>query len=167
MAIIGDSITVLSAGAIEAALGGVEKITAVGEIGYDIGQMLPYARTIALTVPNTVVINLGTNDAAKGVPPARSAVQLDSMLAQFPQATRVLVTVNTHFDTAECSARAQALNEHIRSVGYPVADWNAAVSDELAAGLPNGPVTSDTIHPTAYGQKILANLIAGALKSAS
>jgi lysophospholipase L1-like esterase len=158
--VLGDSITYFSGGAILAALDGKANVSLVGRIGYTIEQVMPDARILALTHPEIVVINLGTNDAFKAVPTADSITQLDDMLGMYASSKRVLVDISTHFGDASCAARAQAFDDHIASLGLPVVDWNAAVADELAAGT---PITSDTIHPNDAGQKILADLIAHAL----
>ena len=135
----------------------------MGRVGYTIAQLLPDAEAAALQDPAAVVIDLGTNDALNSVSRAASISSLDSMLDLFPRATPVLVTVSAHFGDAATMARAKAINAHLRSLGVAVADWDATVGAELAAGLPDGPITLDDVHPTARGQKVLAGLIAKAL----
>ncbi len=163
--VIGDSITYISAAAIKKKLAAVKDLTVDGRFGFTIEQQMPDAGLLAMTKPDVVVINLGTNDADLGLSKTDSAQQMDSMLELFPLATRAVVTVNTHFGTDDCRLRAQAINDHIRSRGVTVIDWDAAMGDEIAAGLPDGPMTTDTIHPTVLGQRILAGLIADGLRS--
>jgi hypothetical protein len=160
VAVIGDSITYISADAIRAAVTDVEQLTVDGRWGFTIAELRPDALLLALTAPDVVVVNLGTNDARNGVPTSTSRSDLDAMLALFPHASKTLVTINTHFGPPACQARAQAINDHIRALDLPIVDWDAMVADELAAGFPQGPITSDTIHPTALGQRLLARAIA-------
>ena len=160
VAMLGDSITYLSDAALRRAIAPVASLSLVGRVGYTISQLLPDAEAAALKNPAAVVIDLGTNDALNAVTRAASVSALDSLLDLFPRATPVLVTVSTHFGDAACVARAKAINAHIRGLGVAVADWDATVGAELAAGLPDGPITLDDVHPTARGQKVLAGLIA-------
>ena len=163
VAMLGDSITYMSLDALTRAIAPVASLSLVGRPGYTIDQLMPDAEAGALTNPAAVIIDLGTNDALNKVSTVDSLVALDSMLSLFSRATPVLVTVNTHFGDAAAQARAAAINAHIRSLGVRVADWDARVGAELAAGLPDGAITIDEVHPTARGQKVLAGLIAAAL----
>jgi len=167
VAVLGDSIAYQGDAAIRAAIGAsigaAEPLSVVGRSGYTISQLLPDAEAAALAHPASVVIELGTNDALQAVPGADSVVAYDSILALFPGADIVAVTVSTDFGDAACRTRAQAINDHIRASGVAVADWDGAVRSELAAGWPHGAITVDFVHPSARGQRVLAALIAGAL----
>jgi lysophospholipase L1-like esterase len=163
VAVLGDSITYQADAAIRAALAGVTPLSVVGRSGFTVEQLLPDAEAAALADPAAVVIELGTNDALQAVPRATTTVALDSMLSLFPDAAVVVVTVSTAFGDAACQARARAINAHLRSFGTAVADWDAAVDREMAAGWPDGPITVDFVHPSPRGQQVLAGLIAGAL----
>ena len=164
-AMLGDSITYMSLDALTRAIAPVASLSLVGRPGYTIDQLMPDAEAAALTDPAAVIIDLGTNDALNKVSTADSVAALDSMLSLFPRATSVVVTVNTHFGDAAARARAAAINAHIRSLDVRIADWDARVGAELAAGLPDGAITIDDVHPTTRGQKVLAGLIAAALPS--
>jgi hypothetical protein len=167
VAVLGDSITYQADAAIRAALGGVAPLSVVGRSGFTIEQLLPDAEAAAVAVPAAVVIELGTNDALQAVPLAASTVALDSMLSLFPRAAVVVVTVSTAFGDAACQARARAINVHLRSFGTAVADWDATVRREMAAGWPDGPITVDFVHPSPRGQQVLAGLIADAVPASA
>lgn len=114
--------------------------------------------------PGRVVINLGTNDVLGLLPVDSTAAQLEGMASRFPEARCVfLVTINERMISPQGGdphGLAVALNDRIRSFAnghrnWRIIDWAGTVNQYDAAGDPNGPVTNDTVHPTAVGRTML------------
>ncbi|MEZ5143253.1 MAG: hypothetical protein R2726_12155 [Acidimicrobiales bacterium] len=68
------------------------------------------------------------------------------------------------------NVRARAFNEMLARVaaarpGTDLVDWTAAVDAYVAAGEPDGPFTTDSVHPAPAGQRALARLYRQALDS--
>jgi hypothetical protein len=171
VALVGDSITEQSESTLHAELDGSFHVRVRGRGGYRIEEMEPYAIELATTKPEQVIINLGSNDALKSWPIDKSVQALRRLIKDF-EGTRCLhlVTVNeamVNDRVPDLSARAAALNGEIRRIAatenFNVIDWSRAVADNVKAGSPGGGVTSDSIHPTVQGQKLLAGLYKTAL----
>jgi len=171
VALVGDSITEQSEATLLEELRSTYHVRIRGRGGYRIEEMEPYAIELATTKPEQVVINLGSNDALKSWPVDKSVLALRRLIADFEGARCLhLVTVNESMvndRVPDLSERTAALNAEIRRIAasenYNVIDWSRAVSEDLAAGSPRGGITSDTIHPTPNGQKVLADLYNAAL----
>ena len=127
--------------------------------------MEPYAVEAAAADPEQVIVNLGSNDVLLSWPLDRSVEAYTRLLGYFDDARCVhLVTVNERFRSnvdEGLAFRALLLNNQIRllaaSAGARVIDWSKMVADYEAAGSPYGPITSDSVHPTELGQKMLAD----------
>jgi hypothetical protein len=171
VALVGDSITEQSETTLHTVLDRTYRVRVRGRGGYRIEEMEPYAIELATTRPEQVIINLGSNDALKSWPLEKSVLALKRLIADF-KGTRCLhlVTVNeamVNDRVPDLKERTTALNAEIRHIAatenFNVIDWSRAVVDDIAAGSPNGGITSDTVHPTENGQKVLAELYATAL----
>jgi hypothetical protein len=171
VALVGDSITEQSEAMLHSILDPTYHVRIRGRGGYRIEEMEPYAIELATTHPEQVVINLGSNDALKSWPLDKSVLALKRLIADFKGARCLhLVTVNESIvndRVPDLASRTAALNAEIRRIAatenFNVIDWSRAVSDDVAAGSPNGGVTSDTVHPTPEGQRVLAELYKTAL----
>jgi hypothetical protein len=171
--IIGDSITESAEPMLLEALQPRSVVRVRGRGGYRIEQMEPYAVEAASAEPEQVIINLGSNDVLLSWPLDRSVEAFTRMLGYFDGARCIhLVTVNQGFrsETDDGLAyRALLLNGQIRelaaSTGADIVDWAKMVSDYEAAGSPFGPITSDSVHPTELGQKMLADAYEEALRT--
>jgi lysophospholipase L1-like esterase len=170
VAVIGDSITWQSAGSINNELGDQWRLDVRGVPGATIAEMVETAAAMASRSPQQVVVNLGTNDVARAVPPEQSAADLERLLDQFSGTPCIhLVTVhNNIFDFGEgfISERAQATNLALGDVavrrGVNVIDWNLVLAERLA--VPGSPgLLSDTVHPTPAGVEVLVDMYGDAL----
>jgi lysophospholipase L1-like esterase len=166
VAVLGDSITFQSQAAIRTALASVDDLTVIGRSGLTIEGLLPDARDVARTMPDVVVIDLGTNDALKGVTTSRSIDRFDAMLDLFPRAVCILVTVNTRLGDTDDITRARAINAYIEGTGRPVVDWDGTLAAALADDG-SEPMLIDLVHPSTHGQAVLAGLIGGAVADAT
>lgn len=170
VAVIGDSITWQSSGPINDELGDRWRLDVRGVPGATIADMVDTAGDMADTSPQQVVVNLGTNDAARGVPPEQSAADLERLLDQFA-GTRCIHLVTVHnniFDYGEgfISERALATNVALLDVaerrGVHVIDWNQILTERLA--VPGSPgLLADTVHPTPAGVEVLVDVYGDAL----
>lgn len=171
--IIGDSITEQAEPMLLDALQPDSVVRVRGRGGYRIEQMEPYAVEAASAEPEQVIINLGSNDVLLSWPLDRSVEAYARMLGYFDDARCThLVTVNQSFRSdsdAGLAYRALLLNGQIRelaaSTGADIIDWAKMVSDYEAAGSPFGPITTDSVHPTELGQKMLADEYEEALRT--
>lgn len=172
-ALIGDSITDQSRATFDDVLGDDHRLDVRAFPGVRTDEWVDQARLAAEAAPDAAVVNLGTNDVFQAVPPAASGAamaEILNLLGDVP--CTFVVTVNEKMVSTrgdDLPGRAAALNDELRQVaadhGARVIDWAAAVDAELAAGEPNGSLTVDTVHPTAYGESLMAGLYDDALAS--
>ncbi len=163
--IIGDSITEQSQSLLLDELQPDSVLKVRGRGGYRIEQMEPYAVEAAAADPEQVIVNLGSNDVLLSWPLDRSVEAYTRLLDYFDDARCVhLVTVNERFRSSTdegLAFRALLLNNQIRllaaATGARVIDWSAMVAAYEASGSPDGPITSDSVHPTELGQKMIAD----------
>jgi lysophospholipase L1-like esterase len=158
--LVGDSITFQTIGVFEEELGDDWGLTIHGVPSMRADQLLPAVPELAAHHPVQVVVNLGTNDALQGTPPGDTVAALEQLAAGFPGARCIhLVTINEHMLTPE--GVAAGLNARIRDLaarrGWHTVPWDAVVRDYDAGPQPEGPVTSDSVHPTAVGERLLAD----------
>jgi hypothetical protein len=160
---LGDSITDQARPTLESDLAAdPDKVKAVG--GIKIEEMVIPAQDLAALHPEQVVINLGTNNVLAIDPVDQEATSLQQLVDTFPAARCVhVVTINEHMASPppkDLKAGAEQLNERIRAMAAAdsrvrVVDWAKVVDDYDAAGDPDGPLTSDTVHPVGTGEKLL------------
>jgi lysophospholipase L1-like esterase len=163
-ALVGDSITDQSRSVLERELGSAYSVEVDGVGGARVDQMQGEADKLAATKPQQLVINLGTNDVVGKFPVDQSIQQYEAMIAKFPDVKCLhLVTVNENivsFTDPELPKRTADFNNRVRDLANRhhgrVIDWAQIVKDYLAAGEPDGHLSSDTIHPTEMGQQKLA-----------
>ena len=162
--VIGDSISAQITPFLTAAAEGNFTLEIAAVPGATVGEMVDDAATVAGASPSTLVVNLGSNDVLRGVPPAQSAADLERLLDQFTGVRcLVLVTVNeTMFSDAEgyLADRAVATNAALGEVaarrGAVVVDWNAILAGQRATeGAPD--MLFDTVHVTGYGAEVLTD----------
>ena len=172
--IIGDSITGLVADDFAQKDEEEFRYTLRATNGATAAEMLAAAEDVDTLNFSQVVINLGTNDALKEVPFDETMASVEQIVDLFPDADCIHVTtINEHilsFDDPAVTERIVAINDGLRALadGRPrirVIDWNAVVEEYEAAGSPDGPLLSDSIHPTEVGQHKLVDLEVGALES--
>ncbi len=159
---VGDSITVQITPLLEAAAAGDFTLEVAAVPGATVGEMVDDAATAAAAGPSVLVVNLGTNDVIRGVPPEQSASDLERLLDQFDGVRCVvLVTVNENMTSPTegfLADRAVATNAALGEVaarrGAIVVDWNAILDAQGA--LPGAPdMLFDTIHVTPDGAEVL------------
>jgi lysophospholipase L1-like esterase len=169
--LMGDSITDQTAEVFAQRLGDRWDLTTSGTPGYRADQRVGDVANLALHDPTQVIINLGTNDVLQKKAPAETLDALEKVGSGFAPARCVyLVTVTSSFinpqDTA-LPARAQELNAGIRDLAarhhWGVVPWDQLVADYDAGPQPEGPLTTDTVHPTDVGKRMLADAYAKAL----
>lgn len=173
VALLGDSITVVSEDALRGELRHDYRLDIEATSGLRTDQLVPAVDAEVPPGQDQVVINLGTNDVGQSWPLEQSEASLRELLARFPDARCIhLVTVNERIlDFAGRGAeneRARAFNAMLARVaasrpGADVVDWTAEVDAYVAAGEPEGPFTTDSVHPTPAGQRALARMYHRAL----
>jgi hypothetical protein len=161
VAVIGDSITVISAEDIHAALHPEYASSITAAIGIKTDAQLVTAQRYVATDPSVVVINLGTNDVSAHDSPESFRHEMDAIVGLFPDRCVVVTTLTTQPPVSkEFAARAAAYNEYLRTFPH-VADWDAV----LAQAVRNGEqLTSDGVHPNDEGQRRYAALLAAAVR---
>lgn len=173
VAIVGDSITELGETALVQVLGDDWRLSIDGRSGFTVAEQLPAARRLAEGLPSQVVVNLGTNDVTRGDELGRSATDLREVAAAFPDAACIhLVTVNEGIEWNGDSeaGRAAELNRAMADLAaadprVDVIDWSAAVAAYEVGDQAEGPILTDTIHPSPRGHLALALRYAEALAS--
>jgi lysophospholipase L1-like esterase len=165
LAFIGDSITDQARPALTGAFPADDAIDIEAVPGRKFSEMLPFAVQAAQANPDEAVINLGSNDVLLGESDSVTFPAMDAMYDAFATTPCVtLVTVNQHFIFGSDQAgHAERINDRIRQAaaahGWSVVDWNKIVEDDLAAGSPSGPLTTDSVHPSPTGQRVLVDAI--------
>jgi lysophospholipase L1-like esterase len=160
LVLIGDSITHRSADVLTEALSDRYNVTIVAEDGRTIAEQQEGASQAAESSPDYVLINLGTNDAVKGVSLEDAEKGLVDMAAKFPDACIVFTTINKNTTIPVYNAKASALNDWLFANAEHIADWNAIVT---AGYMKQQPVVLDGLHPNEDGKAQYAQIIADAL----
>ncbi len=160
VAIVGDDVVASAAMQIHGILdpGHQVRIVAVGNA--TAANLTPNAASLGATHPAVAVIEVGTNDAIRGIAAAATISAIDAARDSFAAPTcRALVSVNEHvtkvgFD----AAAAHQTNLAIAARGDEVVDWNSAIASDV--GLYT--TAPDHLVPTDAGKALLAELIAQA-----
>lgn len=171
VAIVGDSLTLVSTPELHAALDRHNEVTTEARLGVTVAVMQPVAVDLAATRPEHAVIELGTNDVLQDVPTRETVAGLEAMVATFRGAGAGcihIVDVNTRMQRGDgrwTSERAVALNAATAELAAANGDvvtigWDAAL--RRAEASPDD-LTPDTVHPNREGARLLADLIAGSL----
>jgi lysophospholipase L1-like esterase len=160
LVLIGDSITHRSADVLTEALSDRYNVTIVAEDGRTIAQQQDGASEAALSSPDFVFINLGTNDAVKGVSLEDAEKGLVDMAAKFPDSCVAFATINKNTTIPVYNAKASALNDWLFANAKHIADWNAVVT---AGYMKQQPVVLDGLHPNEDGKAQYAQIISDAL----
>jgi lysophospholipase L1-like esterase len=160
LVLIGDSITHRSADVLESTLSDRYNVNIVAEDGRTIAEQQDGASQAADSSPEFVFINLGTNDAVKGVSLADAEKGLVDMAAKFPDSCIVFSTINTNTTIPVYNAKAKALNDWLFANAPHIADWNATVT---AGYMNRQPVVLDGLHPNDDGKAQYAQIISDAL----
>jgi hypothetical protein len=138
--------------------------------GATIGEMLEDLDGVARRNPEQVIVNLGTNNVLRAVPPAASAAELEAMFATRGDVPCVhVVTVHDYIFSWEegyLTDRSVAFNELLVDAaarhGAEVIDWTAVVTEARQA--PEAPeVFTDTVHLAPAGIELLAEVYDRAL----
>lgn len=162
--VVGDSITVLSGGAIKQTLGTKDRLRIEAQFGKRTDEMLSRLKggmDDPSGKPAAIILNLGTNDALQKRPTAE-ADYLKLVHAAEEAPCIVLTTINVQGDPAagEVVRRLNAITNVI-ATGNPkvrVADWQQIITSNPQLLLPN-----DQVHPGAEGSQVLADLYARTL----
>jgi len=169
VAILGDSITVLSADAITKAVNGDFEVESTADWGVRIDEQIDPGASIADDDPVQVVVNLGTNNVLQDYDVVASAEDLAALLDQFDGADCIhLVTVNEQMSRPglDLKPKAIALNEEIRRLAArrldtDVIDWNQIIADHAGESI----LDADTIHPNAAGVALIAEAYRSSIAS--
>jgi lysophospholipase L1-like esterase len=160
LVLIGDSITHRSADVLMDTLSDRFNVTIVADDGRTIAEQQVGASDAALSSPDYVFINLGTNDAVKGVSLADAEKGLIDMAAKFPDACVAFATINKNTTIPVYNAKASALNDFLFANAKHIADWNATVTKGY---MQRQPVVLDGLHPNEDGKAQYAQIISDAL----
>jgi len=170
VAIVGDSITERGAPVLHERLGGEWALAVDGASGFRVAEQLSAAAELASGHPDQVVVNLGTNDVLHGKPPEAAVADLRQLVGLFPDARCVhVVTINEQMALVpgDLATPSMALNAGIRALAdadprIDVVDWAGTVRAD-DADQHDEALVHDTVHPSARGDRVLADLYADAL----
>jgi lysophospholipase L1-like esterase len=169
--LVGDSITAMTRDLFFNQLGDDWGLTVQGEPGHRSDELIPAVPPLAAQHPVQVVVNLGTNDVMQGKDPAETQAALEELANGFNSARCIhLVTVNDHMvklDDPALPVRIADLNGRIRTLaaskGWGVIAWDELVNSYEGGPQAEGPITTDTVHPSEYGEHVLTDAYARAL----
>jgi len=169
VAVIGDSITFLSAADIRAGLNADhDHILITGRIGYTSAQLAPDVADFARHDPQVVLFELGTNDVTQRPGGTTSAAAYEQTMAgyrrDFPHACLIATTVGSHRPAAPALNRmATQINTWLKDTFTRVVDWDAYEWANRQAG--HVLVADDFIHPNVAGQAALGALDQAAVRA--
>ena len=171
--IIGDSITRQGAPEYHATLDPTYTLVVDGTDSGTIISRSADIDAIAANPPHAFIMNLGTGDAGNG-----STTIVSDWMAQMSKFSSPTIKVGVtiwseshwgppYLTPAPIDKGASDLNTWIR-VGawagmFRLVDWDKWAHDYMAMGQPYGPLFSDFLHPTPFGQRVLAMLYRDAL----
>jgi lysophospholipase L1-like esterase len=169
VAVLGDSITTLDETDIRTQLGEEFSFTISGNFGKTVAEVLPEAEVVATRSHDQLIINLGTNDVLQGLPVADSMKSLEQMIAMYDSSRCVfLVNINEHMidqrTGKSVSDQAKQFNRSLADLAktdgrISIIDWNSTAETQLNdANPPYSDLTSDSIHPTQEGDRLLNEL---------
>jgi lysophospholipase L1-like esterase len=173
--VVGDSITGLVADDYARSDDGDYRYTLRATNGATTSEMLEAARDVSDVDFSEVIVNLGTNDGLKNVPPEETTAALGELLALYDGADCIhLTTLNEEaisFEDPGVGERMAAINAHLRALAdehddIDLIDWNATLRDREGEAE-DGSLLVDSVHPTAAGQRLLRELSVNALGSCS
>jgi lysophospholipase L1-like esterase len=164
VAAVGDSITAIGQQQLKISAGTAFDIEVRAEFGKTAADQLPAATALAAQHPEQVIINLGTNDALQHLPTSQTMAALRQMVGLFPHARCIhFVTVSTDLDLNGNTPKAEAaaINRGILALADEldrgdVIRWDEMVRDSIGRDRPQG-VTTDGVHPSPEGQRLLAD----------
>jgi hypothetical protein len=157
--VLGDSITDHGQRELRDTIGPLYALSIEGQDNFRVDEQLPAAQRWATREFRHLVINLGTNDIVQGWPLDATAASLEELVALFPDVPCVhLTTVALDLGSAR-SEQARALNEAIDAMASQdrrihIVDWAEVVASAQDRGQ---ELTSDGVHPTDEGQRLLAD----------
>ncbi len=169
VAVIGDSITFLASGDIQAGVNRAgDHLLITGRIGYTAAQLAPDVSAFARQHPSVVLFELGTNDVTQSVTGATGAAAYERVMAgylhEFSHACLIATTVSSHRGDPIQDATARAINAWLRTHFTHLVDWDAYEWAQRRAGHFIVEQVDD-VHPNDAGQQDLANLDLAAIKS--
>jgi lysophospholipase L1-like esterase len=162
---LGDSITFQATTALEDRAPDTWRADVRATSGATIVDMAAQAARMGAEQPEAVIVNLGTNDVMQGLPPEKSAADLDLLLDQLGDPSCVvLVTVHENIVTEQdgvLADRVRATNAALAEVadrrGVRVVDWTAHLA--AAGAVPGTPdLLIDTVHLSDAGIDNLVGL---------
>jgi lysophospholipase L1-like esterase len=155
VAVLGDSITQLSANDIHSTLDSTYNVEIDATPGITVAGQWSEAAAFAKAQPDIAVVNLGTNDLLARRTADAVIRDLEALLAEFDPSTCVVVVTISTTETRESFRReAVAVNRWLRDRPH-VADWDGAVA---RSPFPRG-LTYDSVHPTEDGRAVLAEVL--------
>jgi len=171
--VLGDSITQQSDPTLHDGLDVVYDLTVWGIGGSRADEHVHDDELFRAVDPEQVIIDLGTNDVLQGTPPEQTIAALTRIGSACASARAIHYVTVTEGLFGEGSPvlrdRSVELNRRIEAMvaahGWRLIPWHAIVDEYIGAGEPEGPITSDTIHPTDVGRRLLAAACARALRT--
>lgn len=166
-AVLGDSVTSLSATEIREALGGEDRVDLAGLFGYRTDSMLETAhRIIGEADPPAALVLTGHNDVTQEIDTDDAVVEVMDLLAGVDCGIWLLMPTKGKWDVERALAfnqRAEALAED-RGVEVETA-WRDAVDDTDGPQPDPTLITDDLVHPTDAGSARLAEVMADAVRT--
>jgi lysophospholipase L1-like esterase len=168
VAVIGDSITYLSAADIRTRLeADGHPVLLTGRIGFTAAQLGGDVDAFAAHKPKVVLYEMGTNDVSESETGVTDAAAYEKVVAgylpKFPHACQIATTVSSHRPSPIMDAMATQINAWMKTHFAHVVDWNAYEWGQRQAG--HVLVEPDEVHPNDAGQQALARLDQAAVRA--
>lgn len=165
--ILGDSITALGEIQIHEILDDTYNVAVSGEFGERTDQRIQAARLQAGLGPRQAIVNLGTNDVLQHRPAAQTITNLRQLVAAYEGAHCIfLVTINTRLDQSgnRPHAAAVSVNEGMEQLAMEIPNVELIRWDQIIDEAAPKSLTTDGVHPSAEGQRLLIDAYAAALR---
>ena len=167
VAVVGDSITFLSADDITAQLhGGGYDPNVVGRIGKTAAEVDADVTAASQSQPAVILFELGTNDVTRSDNGTGSAADFEHWMtryiAEFPHSCMIATTVGSHRPSTKMDRAARDINAWLHTHFQHVVEWDSYEWSQRQNGV--AVVEPDEVHPNDAGQAALGRLDLAAVK---
>ncbi|HYI61732.1 MAG TPA: SGNH/GDSL hydrolase family protein [Acidimicrobiales bacterium] len=166
VAAVGDSVTYLSAGVLQERFDWADRFDVQARPGFRTDQLVPVAEDLLADGPDALVLLTGYNDILQLADPEAGLQLMVEVATRAPCAVWMLVPVKGDYDRASM----EAYNTRLEELTRPVSTIHLSPAWRDVVDAPEGPdpssdlISTDRVHPTDAGSRILAEAMEAAVR---
>lgn len=166
VAVVGDSVTYLSAGALQERFSWADRFDVQARPGFRTEQLLPVAEELLAGGPDVLVLLTGYNDVLQLADPEPGLQRMVDLATRAPCAVWMLVPVKGDYDPGLMEAYNRRLEELTRPVStiHLSPAWRDLVDGTAGPDPSPDLIATDQVHPTDAGSRALAAAMEGAVR---